>query len=282
MRLTPKPAPTGTTAVAGVIGDPVHHSLSPVLHNAAFAACGLDWTYVAFPVPAGAGHSAVEAMRTLGLRGLSVTMPHKEAVAEAADHRSPVVEALGAANCLVLDRGLVAAHNTDGVGFIEGLAAEAGMTVHGLSIAVIGAGGAARAVIHACAGAGAARIAVINRNETRGRAAVELAGGVGVVGSDADISGADLVINATPVGMGGDRSLPSDPAILTPSHTVVDLVYDPWETAWLKAARQSGATVFNGFPMLLHQAAAQFGLWTGREAQLAEMASAARREMNRA
>ena len=109
---------TGRTTVAAVIGDPVGHSLSPALHNAAFAATGLDWVFVALPVPTGDGAAAVDAMRTLRLGGMSVTMPHKDAVAAAADVRSEAVAALGAANCLVrLDDGRIRAENTDGPGF---------------------------------------------------------------------------------------------------------------------------------------------------------------------
>ncbi|MEQ8839682.1 MAG: shikimate dehydrogenase [Acidimicrobiales bacterium] len=263
---------SGHTTVAAVIGDPVHHSLSPAIHNAAFAATGLDWVYIALPVADGKGAAAVDAMRALGLGGLSVTMPHKDVVAVAADERSDAVVALGAANCLVaLGDGRVRAENTDGAGFLAGLRDDADLDVDGRRVLVLGAGGAARAVIHSCAQAGAAEVVVVNRNADRAAIAAGLAGPVGRVGDAADIGGADLVVNATSVGMGDDRALPCDPGLLHPGQTVVDLVYDPIETAWLASARAAGIDAHNGVSMLIHQAAVAFTLWTGVEAPIPAM-----------
>ncbi len=262
----------GQTTVAAVIGDPVRHSLSPALHNAAFAAAGLDWVYVALPVGAGNAAAAVEAMRTLGFGGLSVTMPHKDAVAEAADECSDAVAALGAANCLVsLGGGRVRAENTDGAGFLAGLRDDAGLSVKGKRVAVLGAGGAARAVVHACADAGATSVSIINRSADRAAIAAGLAGAVGAVATTVDISAADLVVNATSVGMGDDRSLPCDPALLHTGQIVVDLIYNPLETAWLAAARTAGIEAHNGLSMLIHQAAIAFTLWTGSDAPVSAM-----------
>ncbi|MFT5204322.1 MAG: shikimate dehydrogenase [Candidatus Aldehydirespiratoraceae bacterium] len=255
---------TGHTRIAAVIGDPVAHSLSPALHNAAFAAAGLDWVYVALPVPAGTGAEAVAAMRTLGLGGLSVTMPHKDAAAAAADERSAAVNALGAANCLVpLADGRIRAENTDGAGFLAGLRDDADFDVAGKQIAVIGAGGAARAVVQACGAAGAAGVLVVNRTPERAVATAELAGRVGRVGQEADLATADVVVNATSVGMGDDRSMPCDPSVLHGAQIVVDLIYNPIETAWLAAAREAGLEAYGGLSMLLHQAAISFTHWTG-------------------
>lgn len=271
-----RPVPSGATAVAGVIGDPVEHSQSPALHNAAFAACDLDWNFVAFPVSAGSGTAAVSAMRTLGIRGLSVTMPHKHDVATAADRRSTEVDVLGAANCLVLDHdGLVTAHNTDGAGFIKALAAEADQAVTGRSVLVFGAGGAARAVIDACARSGAAEIIVVNRSVDKARSAASLAGSSGRVGDPSDAADVEIVVNATPLGMAADSSMPCDPTTFGSSQLVIDLIYDPWDTEWLAGARRQGAAVMNGFAMLLHQAASQFSMWTGLEAPIDAMAAAA-------
>ncbi len=276
-----RPTPTGATAVVGVIGDPIRHSLSPALHNAAFDALGLDWVSAAFPVSEGAGRDAVAAMRTLGIRGLSVTMPHKQVVAEAADHRSPEVEILGVANCLVLgDDGAVTAHNTDGAGFVAGLQLGLGRSLEGASVAVIGAGGAARAVVDACSRAGAASVAVVNRTEENARQAAALAGQAGHVGGAEHIEAADVVVNATSVGMGTDTAMPCPAELLSASQTVVDLIYDPWQTRWLEATERRVLAAQNGFPMLLHQAAIQISLWTGREAPVEAMETAARREIN--
>ena len=266
---------SGATRVAGVIGDPVTHSLSPVLHNAAFAALGLDWVSVPFPVAAGRGAQAADAMRTLGLAGLSVTTPHKDAVAQAADEVTDAVEALGAANCLVrLADGRIRAENTDGDGFLAGLSADAGVTVHSRTVAVLGAGGAARAIVLACAQAGAAKVLVVNRTAQRAEACARLAGSVGAVAGPADVRDADIVANATTVGMGADRGLPCDPALLHRGQTVVDIVYNPLETPWLAAARAAGIDAFNGLAMLVHQAAVAITHWTGRPAPVAAMTSA--------
>ncbi|MEM7142657.1 MAG: shikimate dehydrogenase [Actinomycetota bacterium] len=263
---------TGHTRVAAVIGDPIAHSLSPELHNAAFAAAGLDWAYVALPVPAGEGAAAVDAMRAIGLAGMSVTMPHKDAVAGAADERSAAVEALGAANCLVpLGDGRVRAENTDGAGFLAGLHDDAQTSVAGRRLGIIGAGGAARAVAFAAGDAGASAVVVVNRTAERAATTAGLAGAVGVVGEASDLSTCDIVVNATNVGMGGDAGLPCDPALLHGGQIAVDLVYDPVETPWLRAARAAGVEAHNGMSMLVHQAAVAFTHWTGVEAPLDAM-----------
>lgn len=280
-RVSPMGEVTGATRVAGVIGDPVSHSLSPVLHNAAFGALGLDWVSVPFPVAANRGSEALDAMRTLGLGGLSVTTPHKDAVARAADEASDAVEALGAANCLVLlANGRIRAENTDGDGFVSGLQADADMTVQGKTVVVLGAGGAARAIVRACAVAGAAQVLVVNRTAQRAETCARLAGSVGAVAEPADVGDADIVVNATTVGMGADPGLPCDPALLRRGQIVVDIVYNPLETAWLAAARAAGIVSFNGLAMLVHQAAEAVGHWTGRTAPIEAMTSAVRARLH--
>ena len=266
---------SGRTTVTAVIGDPIAHSRSPAIHNAAFAALDLDWVCVALPVPAGNGVDAVAAMRALGLGGMSVTMPHKDVVAVAADERSDAVAALGAANCLVpLDGGGVRAENTDGAGFLAGLADDAGCGVEGLRVAILGAGGAARAVAQACGGAGASAVLVVNRTSARAQAAAALAGAVGQVADVSDISTADIVVNATPLGMGDNRLLPCDPGLLHGAQIVVDLIYDPAETAWLTEVRAAGLEAHNGLSMLVHQAAIAFTHWTGVDAPVDVMRDA--------
>src|SRR5690606_16596671 len=167
---------TGRTRVAAVIGSPVRHSLSPTIHNAAFAATGLDWVYVAFEVPEGRGGDAVAAVRTLGLAGLSVTMPHKAAVHDAVDERTPVAAALGAVNCVYWRGDRLVGDNTDGAGFLDALRADEGVEVGGRRCVVVGAGGAGRAVAHALGGAGAAEVVVVNRSPGPAARAAELAG----------------------------------------------------------------------------------------------------------
>ncbi|MFZ4517720.1 MAG: shikimate dehydrogenase [Microthrixaceae bacterium] len=268
--------------MAAVIGDPVAHSLSPAIHNAAFAAAGLDWVFVALPVAAGEAPTAVAGARALGIDGLSVTMPHKAAVIPSLDGLSPVAAELGAVNCIHRDpadpdRWL--GHNTDGEGFLAGLRADLALDPSGLEVVVLGAGGAARAVVRALGGAGA-RVAVAAR---RSDAAVEAAalGGpdaraVPAGGIAAVVSGAALVVNATPVGMAGRPGVPLDPELLGPGHAVVDLIYHPLDTDLLRAARAAGAATANGLSMLVHQAAAAFTRWTGEQPPLRAMEEAAR------
>ncbi len=263
---------TGATITVGVIGDPVRHSLSPALHNAAFAALGVDAVSVAYPVATGddAGRSAVEAMRTLGIRGLSVTMPHKESVAAAADRRTAAGDTLGSANCLVNDAGVVTAPSTAGEGLVRSLLIESSIDVSGREVAVIGAGGAARAVIDALGRAGAS-ITLVNRSADRAAVAAALVGERGRVGVAADLSAADVIVNATPIGMGSDPRSPVEPTLLRTGQVVVDLIYHPARTALLDAAAAVGAQAVNGLPMLLHQAAMQLELWTGEPAPVDAM-----------
>ena len=268
--------------VAAVIGDPVRHSRSPAIHNAAFAAAGIDWVFTAFEVPAGKGAKALDAMRVLGLAGMSVTMPLKAEVAAAADTVDGEVEILAAANCIVpLGDGRLRAANTDAAGFVAGLHADAGVSPQGLRVVLMGGGGAARAVAWGLAEAGAADVAVINRTQARAEAAASIANAAsrarlpGRVGTMDDIAAADVVVNATSVGMGADSSMPCDPRLLRPGQVAVDLVYEPTETAWLAALRQRGVEAHNGLSMLVHQAAAAFELWTGTQAPVEVMRRAA-------
>ncbi len=270
--------------VAAVIGDPVRHSRSPAIHNAAFAAAGIDWVFTAFEVPAGKGAEALDAMRILGLSGMSVTMPLKAEVAAAADEVDEEVEVLAAANCMVpLGDGRLRAANTDAAGFVAGLQADAGLSADGLRVVLMGGGGAARAVAWGLAAAGAADVAVINRTQAKAQTAAAVAnaagrtGRSGRVGTMDDIAGADVVVNATSVGMGADPSMPCDPSLLRPGQVAVDLVYEPAETAWLAALRQRGVEAHNGLSMLAYQAAAAFELWTGAEAPVEVMRQAALR-----
>lgn len=293
---------SAATVVVGVIGDPVAHLLSPLLHNTAFAELGIDWVSVGFRVPDGRAADALAGASALGIRGLSVTMPHKEAVAGLVDRLSPVAARLGAVNCVRFgsvertpglegadriegadrvdaavgdqdraeDRGWCFGENTDGLGFVAALRRGEQFDPKGRHCLVIGAGGAARAVIAALADAGAAEVVVVNRTAERGALAAALAGPVGRSGTEADAAGCDLVVNATPVGMTGttgqpQEAWPIEPGLLRPGQTVIDLVYHPPTTPWLKAARERGAVVGNGRGMLVHQAALQLAAWTGLE-----------------
>lgn len=269
---------TGRTRVAAVIGHPVEHSLSPALHNAGFASLALDWVYAAFDVAPGAAADGLAAMRTLGLGGLSVTMPHKEDVAAAVDVLDPAAAALRSVNTVVpLRDGRLAGYSTDGDGFVASLAA-AGHPVDGRSVCVLGAGGAARSIVEALARNRAAAVVVVNRSAERAAVAARLAGDAGRVGGAADVVGAEIVVNATSVGM-GTRELPLDASLLHGEHVVADIVYHPRRTALLDAADAVGAAIVDGLGMLVHQAAMQQALWTGHTPDVVAMQAAADREL---
>ncbi len=270
-------APTGATRLAAVIGDPVRHSLSPTIHNAAFAALDLDWVYVALPVPAGQGAKAVEAMATLGIEGLSVTMPHKAAVAGAVPRRTSVAERLGVVNCVFVDQGQLVGDSTDGDGFVRSLGHSSGLSLTGARVMVVGTGGAARAIIEAVGRAEPAELVILSRSPQRSAQAAELASAARA-GDLGDVGAMDVIVNATPVGMSGGpdpEGLPVPAASLTPRHVVVDIVYQPRETPLLAAAAAVGATAINGVGMLVHQAALAFERWTGQAAPVEVMQAAA-------
>lgn len=271
---------TGATRLAAVIGAPVRHSRSPRLANAAFAAAGVDWAMVALEVAPGDGGAAVDAARTLGLGGLMVTMPHKVDVMDRLDRLTPAARALGAVNSIAWDGDELVGDNTDGAGLVASLRHDHGLALAGTRCVVLGAGGAARSVVWALADAGAADVAVLNRTPERAEVAAALAGPVGRVATPADVTGADLVINATSVGMGAavddPTALPLDPAALHAGQVVVDLVYQPLETALLAAATAAGARPVDGLGMLVHQAALSIERWIGTAPDVAAMAAAAR------
>jgi shikimate dehydrogenase len=260
-----------------VIGSPIRHSRSPAIHNAAFAACGLDWTFVAFEVGEGGGAGAVAAARALGLRGLSVTMPLKAEVAAAVDELTPAAAALGAVNTVIVRGGRTIGDNTDGGGFVDSL--PPGWELAGRRCLVLGAGGAARAIVWALADAGAAEVVVVNRDPAKAVTAAALAGPVGRVGAPADAAHVDLLVNATSVGMEGTPGagrLPIDPSLVGPGQLVVDIVTHPAETPLMVAAANRGALVIGGQGMLVHQAARAFRAWTGHAAPVEAMLAAVR------
>ncbi len=292
-------APRGSTRLAALIGSPVRHSLSPVILNAAFGAAGLDWVFVALEVAAADGEAAVAAVRPLGIGGLSVTMPHKEAAFAAVDERSAEADALGAVNCVTWRGDVVVGHNTDGAGLLDSLRVDEGFDPDGRRCVVIGAGGAARAAVRALASAGASDVAVVNRTAARAERAAALAGRVGRVAAIDDVATADLVVNATPVGMAGVAppvvalvpgaeaepldagragpagDLPFPAELLSPGQLLVDMIYNPFTTPLMAAARAREVVAVNGLGMLIHQAAHAFRHWTGEDPPLEAMSAAA-------
>ncbi len=267
---------TGATRLAIVIGDPVRHSRSPQIHNAGYAALGLDWRFLAAPVASGGAPAALAAMVALGIEGCSVTMPHKEVVASLVDRLTPAAEALGSVNCVRREGSVLIGDSTDGVGFVRALEADLGRSISGATVGVIGAGGAARSIIDALGRAGAAHITVTNRTEGPAIRAAGLSE-VASVGVSTDLAAVDIVVNTTSVGMAGgpapDAS-PLDPTILRVDQIVADIVYEPQRTRLMADADAAGAHSVGGLGMLVHQAAVAFEWWTGVPAPVEVMLAA--------
>jgi shikimate dehydrogenase len=268
---------SGATRTVGVMGWPVEHSLSPVIHNAAFAALGLDWVYVPLPVLPLHLFMALDGLAAMGFAGANVTMPHKTAVADLVDDLSDDARRLHAVNTIVCDGEHLRGMNTDAPGFERFLRMDAGFDPSGRDALIFGAGGAARACALALARGGAASLTVAAREPAR---VSELAAAVDSLGTTvravafdeaADI-GAELVVNATPLGA-REELLPC-PRI-GPDALVVDLLYQPIVTPLQTQARAAGALVFGGLGLLLHQAALSFELWTGQQPPLEVMSAAA-------
>jgi shikimate dehydrogenase len=266
----------GGTRVVGIIGWPVERSLSPAIHNAAFAAAGLEWIDVPTPVEPGRLAKAIEGLAALGFAGANVTMPHKTEAARLVDRVSDDAARLQAVNTIVVEAGGSHGHNTDAPGFERFLRLDAGSDPAGTRAVIFGAGGAARAVALALSRAGAAHVTVAAREPERASAVVDLVVEDGTGSEAVPFEGAasveaELIVNATPVGRAGEH-LPLPP--LGPTTVAVDLLY-PDITPLQGAVVAAGGRGFGGLGLLLHQAALSFELWTGREAPLETMREAA-------
>ena len=261
----------------GVLGWPLATTASPAIHNAAFRALGIDWTYFAFPVPPADLPAAVAGLRALGAMGANVTMPHKEAILELLDDLSGDARALGAVNTIQRLGDRLVGHNTDLDGFSEFLSGDAGVDVRGRKALVLGAGGVARAVVKALADLGAAEVVIAARSVERATSVAALAPeACTVVGWDeAQSRGAEaeLIINATP--LGGDGGDPLADVAFDAGQVVVDLVYSPPTTTLVERARRAGCEAWGGLGMLVRQAAASFRIWTGQDAPMETMSAAA-------
>ncbi len=257
---------SGATRLAGVVGWPIEHSLSPALHNAAFDAADVDAISLALKVREGGIRDVVRGLCAMGAVGVSVTMPHKASVVGLADHVDPLVRRLGAANCLTMTDGEVTATSTDGQGFLDALQEAVGFTPKGSSAVVLGAGGAAAAIVVALLDAGCS-VKVYARRPDAAEALTARLGGGATIAVAADLRAAELVVNATPVGMDGtaaegDLAVP-DVSLLHRGQIVFDTVYVPKATTLLTAAWSEGATTVGGLAMLVHQARRQLEGWIG-------------------
>ena len=279
---------SGKTRVCAVIGDPIEHTLSPTMHNAAFEHLKLDFVFLAFRVTSDELENAVRGACALGIRGLNVTMPHKNSVTEFLDEADPAVKFLGAANTILNQSGRLKGFNTDGVGALKALK-QNGVNLAGKRVLLLGAGGAAKAIAFSLAKE-VDELCILNRDAVKARelASVLEPFGKKIVGNELspkqlqqELQDSDVLINATFVGM---TPYASDslvkPDWLKPELTVMDIVYNPVETKLLRDARASGAKVINGVEMLLYQGAASFEIWTGCKAPVDVMRKAALKQIS--
>jgi len=261
----------GSTEIYGIIGNPVAHSLSPVMHNSAFEALGLNKVYVAFPATNAA--KALAGCRALGVHGLSVTIPHKETVLAHVDSLDPMAEKIGAVNTLVFDEEKkIHGLNTDWIGANRALADT--LDLQEKKILLLGAGGSAKAIGVGLLEAGA-RVIFASRTESRVKSLAETLACDWINLAEIDTVQADCLVNATSVGM-----RPLENASLVPAgclgnfSVVMDIVYAPLETRLLREAKNAGCQVINGLSMLLYQGVAQFEVWTGQAAPVEVMRAA--------
>lgn len=287
---------SGATTVTGVFGWPVRHTLSPPMHNAAFAALGLNWAYVPFGVHPDALATAIAGIDALGIRGVNVTIPHKAAVVEYLDKLDPMAEMLEAVNTVDVCDGRLSGYNTDGPGFVASMH-EIGWSAEGRAVTIIGAGGSSRAVAYALLLDKPGRLSIINRTpekaETMARllaeiapADVEAAGDItvgGLTGKVAEqlVRDADIIVDCTSVGMYPDVDVAPvvPPEWLHEGQLVCDLTYNPRQTVLLDAARRHGAATLDGTGMLVHQGAIAFEKWTSQQAPVEVMRQALWRQL---
>jgi len=274
----------GKTRVCAIIGDPVEHSLSPVMHNAAFKELGLNLVYVAFTVTRNELKDAISGARSLGMRGLNVTMPHKNAVMSYLDETDSTAKAIGAVNTILNEQGKLIGFNTDGVGALRALK-ENGISPDGKKMLIVGAGGAAKAIAFQAAQE-VEELVILNRTSEKAEQLAEVlrrefgkrvnGGALSAEVLKKELKTTDILVNATSVGMHPDvnRSpVPSD--LLRRDLCVMDIIYNPLETKLVTDAKAVGAKVVLGLEMLLYQGAVAFEIWTNCPAPVEVMKEAA-------
>jgi shikimate dehydrogenase len=266
---------TSSTELYGVFGDPVSHSLSPVMHNAAFAHIGYDAVYLAFRIKD--IRAGVNAIRALGIRGVSVTIPHKVSLMEFLDEIDDMAETIGAVNTIINQDDKLKGYNSDWLGAVSALKEKT--DISGKTVAIIGAGGAARAI-----GFGikkeSGRVTIVNRSADKGE---RLAGAIGADFCPLSETGSlnyHILINTTPLGMTPNiDTMPILKQAIRPQTVVMDIVYNPLKTRLLKEAEENGCTIIDGLAMFVYQGVFQFELWTGKNAPVDVMREAVKRNL---
>ncbi|MCK8826664.1 shikimate dehydrogenase [Natroniella acetigena] len=273
-----------STKLVGLLGDPVEHSKSPLMHNAVFDQLGLNYRYLAFQVKAKEVKEALQGIRALGIKGVNVTIPHKEAVIKSLDELSKEAKLIGAVNTIENKQGELIGHNTDGQGFIRALGEGVGFSAQGKKALIIGAGGAAKAVAFQLGLEGVSQLYIANRTfETAVELVKNLEEKLSLSKVEAltlqdknlvdNLPELDLIVDTTPIGM--YPQIDATPVIgdklLKRTSLVTDLVYNPVETVLLKRAKSLGIKTVSGLGMLIYQGAIAFEIWTGQEAEIGTM-----------
>ncbi len=279
---------SGTTAIYGIFGYPIEHTFSPAMHNAAFRKLAMDACYVPYAVHPDRLEDAVTSIRSLGLRGVNITVPHKENVLPYLDDCSDEARYIGAINTIEVTRGRLIGHNTDGRGFLRSLHEDAGFRPKGKNFLVFGAGGAGRAIGFSLALAGAAMIAYRDVDMQKASALagdIQKKTGIPVETVTEEhiaryAADAACLINATPLGLKKSDPLPVMAEYIREKHLVCDLVYNPSETTLLKTAKARGAQRLHGLGMLLYQGVIALELWTGKKAPVQVMKNALKRQIH--
>jgi shikimate dehydrogenase len=264
---------SGKTIICGIIGDPIEHTMSPVMHNAAFNKLGMDYVYIPFKVQSLELRKAIEGIRGLNLRGVNVTIPHKVAVMQLLDKIDPLAEKIGAVNTIVNDGGILTGYNTDATGFLQTIK-DRDIELAGKKVLLLGAGGAARAIGNILTRE-RARLTILNRKQelswaedlsarlSRSYKAEVKSGELTNENLKKAINGIDLLVNATSLGMSAENDQTPVPAeLLNADMTVFDIIYNPLPTKLLREAKAAGAKTIDGLEMLVRQGAASFEIWT--------------------
>ena len=275
---------TGHTRLTGLLGSPVAHSISPMMHNEAFQQLDLDYVYLAFDVDEKGMKNAIQGLRMLNVRGFNVTMPGKNVMATLCDNLSPAAEIIGAINTVVNENGILIGHNTDGIGYMRAVS-DAGHNIIGKKMTLLGAGGAATAVLVQAALDGVSEISIFSIHDAFFERAQRIVAQLNERTSckvtlydfddesilQREIADSAILTNGTSVGMAPntDRSIITDITMFHKDLIVSDVIYNPRETKLLKLAKEAGCQTFNGLYMLLYQGAEAFKLWTGQEMPVA-------------
>lgn len=274
---------SGKTKICGIIGDPVEHSLSPTIHNAAFKKLALDFVYVAFKVKKDELSDAITGAKKLGIHGLNITMPHKQLVMKHLNEIDSTAKSIGAVNTVLNLDGRLVGYNTDGIGALKALR-ENDVSLHKKKLLLLGAGGAGKAIaFHAAQYV--EELVILNRTTSKAKALAKFlrkrfnrkitGNTLSPVLIEKELENADVLVNTTPVGMHSqaNQSL-VDPIWLRPNLCVMDIIYNPLETKLVKDAKAAGAKVVSGLEMLVYQGAMAFEIWTKQPAPIQTMKQA--------